>query len=469
MKQILRLMAMTIAAVAFVACSDSDNPVSPDVLTGNAVVTVNVKALYEQLDAVDSVIQKMEEYEEAFIVGTVLIYDANGDLIQQLTDSVRQLDPITFDVKDIPSGTYTLVACEYLDWEGYPLWKFTDVEKLSTVRVEIDTYYPVLINALGVVSETVTVDGSLIETNVTPEAAGSCLKVHFDGIREKDDFSSFVVYECPKVEGIYLNPALSDFERAYAPDNSLFWSVFQADDLQPGSNIERTFILSSGGHTQLSVDMFNSEDIPSYITTYDMYMQKGGKVNLIYYDFNDWNMHWQYCGLEDNFADWKKEKDEAPMIFKPCTNWGCSLEEARAHVKATHGWFMNRTNGELEEYEGAWEEEFQTGINHKEYYGFETQDGQNLLYVCYVIKAINLPVELITNSLASQGYVLTETQQYETEDYYGYLSADKSVFVSLYMSYDDKHWTIWFEPNNSTDEQPAPQRSKQLSKQSRSR
>lgn len=450
MKSILRLMAVAIAALVFQACSESDNPVNSDE-TGKAIVTVNVKSLYEKLEAITEINQEMAANEyPACIVGTVLIYDANGDLILQLTDSTRQLDPITFEVKNIPNGTYTLVACQYLGYEEVALWELTDVEKLSTVRVDYtDIYYPVITNALGVVSKTVTIDGGTIEANVTPEVAGSNLTLRVDGMREKDDISRLVVYEIPLVFGLYLNPALSDAERAYTPDKDQSWSDLEIDYVDPGSTSTwyRTFVLSTGDPTKFFLAKFNEEGDSTYVDTFYMNMLKGGTVNLLYYDFNDWNMYWKYAGSEKDFAAWKKEKEETPMIFNPCTNWGCSLEEARAHVKATHGWFNNETNGELDDFEGAWEEVFKTGANHKEYYGFETQDGQNLQYVCYQIKTVNLPVDLITNSLKVQGYELQEEPKHE-EDYwfYYFLSADRSIGVE-FCAYDDDIWEIWFMPN----------------------
>ena len=449
MKSILRLMSIAIAALAFQACSESDNPVNSDE-TGKAIVTVNVKSLYEKLEAITEITQEMADTDDpACIVGTVLIYDVNGDLIQQLTDTTRQLDPITFEVKNIPNGTYTLVACQYLGAEEEPLWELTDVEKLSTVRIDYtEYYYPVITNAVGVVTKTVTIDGGTIEANVTPEVAGSNLTLRVDGMREIDNISRLAVYERPLVFGIYLNPALSDAERAYFIDDQ-WWGDLEIDYVSPGSTWTwyRTFVLSTGEHTQFNLVKFNAEDDSTYVDTFDMYMQKGGTVNLLYYDFNDWNMYWKYAGPEKDFAAWKKEKDETPMIFNPCTNWGCSLEEARAHVKATHGWFNNETKGELDEFDGAWEEVFKTGANHREYYGFRTQDGQDLQYVCYQIKTVGLPADLITNSLKSQGYELQEEPKHE-EDYwfYYFLSADHSISVE-FCAYDDDIWEIWFMPN----------------------
>ena len=449
MKSILRLMAITIVAMAFVACTDdADNPVSG--ATGQAFITVNVKSLFEKLEAVTEINQEMADPEAGFIVGTVLIYDSNGDLIEQLSDTTRQLDPLTFEVKNIPNGTYTLVACEYLGDTYDTFWELSDVEKLSTVRMDYgNLFYPVIHNALGVVSETITIDGGTIEADVTPEVAGSNLTLRVEGVREKDDIDHFIVYEFPFVQGIYLNPALSDAERAYAPDSSASWSVLELYWVNPGSSWYRTFVLSGGGnHSEYMVQYFNEENESTYLTTYDMDMQKGGKENLLYYDFNDWNMNWMYGGLAENFADWKKEKDEQLMTFNLC-KWGSSLDEVKEHVKATHAWYHNDTDGNLEEWDGSWEEQFTTGRNHDECYGFETQDGKNLKYVLYIIDVENLPATLITNSLVAQGYELQEEPTHEDDyTFYPFLSADKTVRVE-FNAYDSGVWNIWFFPNDS--------------------
>lgn len=163
-------MVMT---MAFTACVNEDNPATPN--SGSAVITVNVSALYEELDIIDEITHELS-LDDTYINGDVLIYDANGELVRRLMGEPRQLAPLTINANNIPNGTYTIVALQHLANKTNSPWQVVDPDQLSTVRIEqSDAFSPESQNALGIVSGTITVSGCDIEASVTPRAAGSVI------------------------------------------------------------------------------------------------------------------------------------------------------------------------------------------------------------------------------------------------------------------------------------------------------
>lgn len=447
MKKILTKMAVAIVALTFSACSEEDNP-SNDPLNGNAVITVNTQALYNELNAIDDITKGLT-LDSCFIESSVLIYDANGNLVKQLSGETHQLEPMTFEAGDIPNGTYTLLAIQRLNFHGYELWKIVDIDQLATVRIDYGSAsYPVPQNALGITSETVVVAGKAIEVTLTPKAAGSILDFRADGLRKSDNIAMFRMYAKPKTTGLYLNPALSDSERSYCNNDSTYLNIFQASTEKAVSGLlhQRYFTLNSGNDNVFLLYRFDSEGKARNVTTYNPKLIPG-RETLIYYDFNDWNLNWQFCDFAEEFDKWMKEKNEAQLILDPCMEWGCSLDDVLHHMSTYKGWYSNQTKGELRLYNNKyWEEIFQIGVNHYVYYGFETQEGQNLESVRYIIRVENLPFELLTNSMVSQGYVYQRMVENEGSVGYYYQTADKKTNIFVDDNKKTGYWIVWFYP-----------------------
>lgn len=429
-------MVMTIS---FIACSQVDNPSIPS--AGSAVITVNVSALYEELDIIDEITHELS-LDDTNINGTVFIYDANGQLVKQLSGETRQLVPLTINAKSIPNGTYTIVAIQHLAHKASSPWQVVNPDQLSTVRVEqSDAYSPEAQNALGIVYETVTVKGGNIEAEVTPRAAGSVIDFRADGITESKGIDSLAMYVKPLTAGLYLNTELSEADRGYSNDDSKYLRFFITNtDETP---LYRRYFCLNKSKNKVFILTANYPKGQFEVTRYTPDLSSE-KAQLIYYDFNDWNMNWQYCGPKEGFDKWMAEKQQAPLLLKPCTDWGCSLADVINHVNAAYYWYANDTNGNLYQWDNYWLEELWIGVKLWAYYCFETQDGQNLQKVIFENYVDDLPIELFTNNLESQGYVFLSVEDIDGGIVYTYQSTDQKTMLEAY-GYKDG-WEIIYYP-----------------------
>ena len=75
MRQIVKLMVVTIVCIVMGACSNDDvNPVHND---AKAVITLNTAALYEQLNTTSEMNAFLADSKN-YVYATVLIYDQQG-------------------------------------------------------------------------------------------------------------------------------------------------------------------------------------------------------------------------------------------------------------------------------------------------------------------------------------------------------------------------------------------------------
>lgn len=442
-------MMTMVLPMCVTSCSTEDNPLP----TGKATITVNTGALYEELGVTDDVLKAFDRYRSFEIRGTVLIYDENGNLVKEITGSTRQLEPMTIDVSDVLYGTYTLVAVQYPYYtaDDDPFTMLNDIDKLSTAHFEYDRTYRIEAqDAVGFCSETVTLDGTPIEATITPKAAGSIIDMRMDGITENKDFDIVELYSHSKVIGFYLDPSLSVEERTFFDDYDGMLFGVEAYNQGDGTNMwcGKGFTLNYGKDIEYelwcgSVDSVSAKTRWYYYTSYYPYLTSGN-TSLVYYDFNDWNLNWQYNGPVEEFDDWMAAKLQTPLTLKPYLEWGCSLDDVIAHSNATLGWYYSTTNGQLEPYDGYWDEVLRIGVNLYAFYGFETQDGQNLQYVYYYNGVENVSIDHFTSSLASQGYTFLEVEQFDDYTAYTYLSADGKTMVTA-EEYETA-WAIWYKP-----------------------
>lgn len=451
MKKIFTMMAVAIVALTFNACSDDDDNPSDIPVGGKNVITVNTEALYKELDAIREITSELTE-DSSFIEGTVLVYDADGNLVKQYSKEIHRVETISFETEEFPNGTYTLVAIQRLNFHGYEIWRLVDIGQLSTVRIEYgNDAYADIQNALGIACETVTVEDKSIEANLTPKAAGSIVGFRADGIYEKSNIKSLVVYGKPLTTGLYLNPALSESERRYSADDSRYLTLFEVAKKDSVSHqvYEKFFTMNIGDDNVFMLYKYNNEGNASNVTTYNPKFTIG-KETLIYYDFNDWNQNWQFCDYAEAFDGWMKEKEEAIMCIDPCMDWGCSLDNVIQYMTTYRGWYSNLTKGNLKLSNEYWYEYFKIGVNHYVYYMFETQEGQNLQAVFYSIRVKDLPLDLLDNSLIAQGYEYQKAEETETMIWHSFLSTDKKITAYTSIDKDTGYWSIWLYPVKET-------------------
>lgn len=208
-------MALTMM-LGLASCS-TDNDNSETSSTGNVIVKVNTADLYEELGITNYMLQILAKNDLA-IEGKVLIYDTEGNLINELVQTTKQLDPLSFEVNNLPKGSYTLVAYQSINESD--VWELVDKEKLSTVKLYAGTKHLYFYRALGLVSKTVTVNSGAIEEELTPKATGAMVDLRMDRTEGFTNLMSLSIFR--HANGIFLDPARSEEDRLeYDPAENL--------------------------------------------------------------------------------------------------------------------------------------------------------------------------------------------------------------------------------------------------------
>ena len=166
MKKIKMTLAVVLCCAmttVFISCDKDEELVKPT--SGSTVITIDNISLYQDLDMLDYIQEYISE-GKMVVTDTLLIYDAAGKLVNKLGVEANNLQPQIFEAKDLPNGTYTVVA-----WQAVRggrsenrAWVLSDDEQLSTVN--LNTKYGCIswVWATGIASATVAIDGSNVIT-----------------------------------------------------------------------------------------------------------------------------------------------------------------------------------------------------------------------------------------------------------------------------------------------------------------
>ena len=437
MKKMIYLMTTVIVTLAFHACSVNDNPATPSTPFRQAVITVNTRAMYEEVGLAELI--EFNLPKALSISDTVLIYDQNGHLVKKLGTETKSFEPLTFVVNDLPNGTYTLVGWQSGNFDNgttiEKMFVLADEAELSTVKLlQLDPITMVGF-ANGLATATVTINSSSFEATVTPKLVGSILNLMSEKAPQEYGLDQIGLYRMDQATtGIWLDPARSEDDR---------WII------EPIVDEPYPFAYLDQGETQfMHYTLEHGDDIPLSLVTWkivgdtyepDEIVAQGHQKlpngsNMVYYfDVDRISYQPPFLGPTDQLSAWKADRDAGILVNTPYLKWGSNLAEVEAHKKAKQFWAIG--NNQLEFWEGnGWHYWYYVAPSLTEQYIFETEDGQNLLSASCICHDDNLPVDILHKSLLLQGYTYLGKLHYpDTEDYDDlFLSADGKTEVSVY-------------------------------------
>lgn len=441
MKKMIYLMTAVITALAFNACSVNDNPATPGTPSGRAVITVNTAAMYEEVGMADLI--EFNLSRKMSLSDTVLIYDQNGHLVTKVGTETKSFEPLTFEVDNLPNGTYTLVGWQSGNFDyGTPTEKMfvlADETELSTVKLlQVD---PVVMVAFanGLATATVTVNGNAIEATVAPKLVGSMLTMKSEKAPEEYGFVQVGLYRMDQVTtGIWLDPARSEDDRWITEtydDDSLPFVYLYPDEkefmfytLEQGEDIPLSLVT-----WKLVDDNYEADEMVAYAH------QKlpNGSNSVYYFDVDRITYQPPFLGPTDQLSAWKADRDAGILVNDPYLKWGSNLAEVNAHKQAKQFWVIG--NNQLEFWENfGWHYWYYVASGFTGQYIFETEDGQNLNDVMCICHDANLPIDVFTKSLQLQGYTYLGKLHYpDTEDYDDlFLSADGKTEAMVYLNFN---------------------------------
>lgn len=430
----------------FTSCTNDDNPVSN---SGKALITVNTVALYDELNITDLMSESLNG--KLSIIDSVLIYDEAGNLLKKLGAESKTLEPLTIEADNLPNGTYTLVAWQTTrNDDGTIPWFVSGEDQLSTVSISTvyDTFF--YTRSLGYASATVTVDGGSIAASVSPKAMGSIIELRIDNLTKDTGYNGISLRgaNTQYVIGCRLDPSLTDEDR-YIMEREHDW-VETVGKFDVGTDSYKFFTLTHGGYVLFS--LYGVKEDKSRELLADGYHGYGSGETLIYYfDMNRPGSQPAFFGTYEDFADWKADRDAGILVFNPCLEWGCTIDEVEQYISATHNWFNKDEEIYYNEAWNTWRKMYNVAFLMTEEYEFDTEDGQNMNYVfCYCADP-TVPYDKTVNDLLEQGYVYNGKIQFPDEEPFDiYFSADGKTEV-FFILYDDNTWEINYQPTDSDD------------------
>lgn len=440
---IIRAILALACAMTLASACNSEKPL------GQVTVSIDKAALYDDLGITDLMNDKAIGWDDVFIVDSLLIYNEEGKLVAEVGEDTDNLNPLILEIPDLPDGRYTFVAWQsadnHLEHNLGSCWTVQDKELLSTVSITTPYaifHYPY---ALGYATALVAVQGGKMEVELAPRSVGCIADVWVDHFAE-DSGPVKIILETTNKErctGIRLDPALDEADR---------WVYLEAygavGDIPAGGDRAKFFTLMHG--EGLSLDFWSSEkegDNNWYGTMPNRSMQLNGHY-IGYIDMARW---WQqpFFGTPEDFAVWKADRDAGILVLDPLVKWGCHLDEVDQYVQSLNRY--HETGELVPQSNGSWMKSYQfDGVMSTEYF-FKTEDGQNLLEICCYFWDENMPVEMIFNTLAHQGYLYKgqiAVPGIDLSEFY--LSSDGKTQVLCYP-YEDGTWDILYQPANPDD------------------
>lgn len=438
------LCCMTMSV--FTSCTNDDNPVPNG---GKAVITVNTVALYDELNITDLMQESLKG--DLSIIDSVLIYDEAGNLLKKLGAESKTLEPLTIEAGNLPNGTYTLVAWQTTpNDDGKIAWVLSGEDQLSTVSLstDYDTFF--YTRSLGYASATVTVDGGSIEASVSPKAMGSIIELRIDNLTKDTGYNGITLRgeNSQYIIGCRLDPSLTDEDR-YIMEREHNW-VETVGKFDVGTDSYKFFTLTHGDDVRFT--LYGVKEDKSREELFKGYHSYAPGESLIYYfDMNRLGSQPAFFGTYEDFADWKADRDAGILVFNPCLEWGCTVDDVEQYISTTHHWYNEDEEVYYNEVWNTWRKRYYVASLMAEEYEFDTEDGQNMNYVFCYCEDPTVPYDKSVNDLLEQGYVYSGQIQFPDDEPFDiYFSADGNIEVFVII-YEDNTWEIDYQPTDPDD------------------
>lgn len=460
MKKFLMTMGLavcwaTILSVT-VSCGDDedDEPLYP--ADSKNTITINRTSLYEPMGVLDRMQSTLnDEKTQLAVTDTLLIYDETGKLVLKLGSESRSLDPVTYELDDLPDGTYTAVGWQATKlYNNKDCWLITGEDQLSTVSlISPYTSRPGYL-AAGFAACTINISskgGS--RGTLLPYSIGSIVWINIDNLTEETGYEQ--VYLCAPSQTVYygchLDPNCKSEEKwiaypkgalqatygygiGHTKTSTLFFTLAHGDSYTPEIGEDLRLVLYGQKKDGL-YEIIKSEHIKLHTNQMAVY----------YLDMN--RLSWQppFFGNTTDYKTWKAEREKGILVFDPCTNWGCSYDDVCTYMMAKQWW--NDGNSKLELWQGlGWHKWYHVAKDLTEQYIFETEDGKNLQMSLSMYHATDVPIEAVHESLRQRGYT-----------YMGIMNYPGDAPCPIFLSPDGKSvactysvnglWQVVFEPH----------------------
>ena len=432
MKKMIYLMTAVITALAFHACSVNDNAATPSTPFRQAVITVNTRAMYEEVGLAELI--EFNLPKAMSISDTVLIYDQNGHLVTKLGTVTKSFEPLTFAIDDLPNGTYTLVGWQSGNFGNEPeQFVLADEAELSTVKLL--QLYPTSMVAFanGLATATVTINSSSFEATITPKLVGSILNLKSEKAPQEYGFDQISLYRMDQATtGIWLDPARSEDDRwiiESIEDGPYPFAYLDLDETQ-----FMHYTLEHGDDIPVVTWKIVGDTYePDEIVAQGHQKLPNGSNMVYYFDVDRISYQPPFLGPTDQLAAWKADRDAGILVNDPYLKWGANLAEIEVHKQAKQFWAIG--DNQLDFWEGyGWHYWYYVAPGLTEQYIFETEDGQNLNDVMCIGHDASLPIDIFHKSLLLQGY--TYLGKLPDSEYYDdmFLSADGQTEVLVYAN-----------------------------------
>ena len=397
-KMFKKLAAFVCCAVfmcSFTSCSLEDNPVTH---TGSASITLNTQALYEEIDYSESALNNLAS-GYFFIENTLLVYDETGKLVGKYVENANDLQPVSFNVCDLPNGNYTVVAVEHGRQQDTPYWELTDEENLSTVQIRRTNEHTYWTFALGLASQLISVLNGEVKATLTPKAAGSLFEVR---VKRTQSFKNHLrVWGNHMPTGLYLNPQLDEDERLAYNENDTWGTICLIDP----SLQKSAFFTIGRGEQKIEVSEYNATD-----RTWSA-LWWGKKANLtkephamFCYDSTPQLLYKAFIGSTDQYPAWV-EGHAKGLLLEPIMDYGKNVEDFDKIVTSSI-WYCGPQNSNLTQWGTSWVKSYAVWPNGKLQLAcyFETEDGKNATQFIYQYEGDDITADQMREEILSWGY-----------------------------------------------------------------
>ena len=421
---------------------------------GGAVVSINTVALYDKLEITDLMVEKLDE-GGTVVTDSVAFYDQQGQFVAKQGIETNTLHPVNIILRDLPQGTYTMVAWQTVSGGYDPWWSLIDADQLATARI-VQTY-PSTIGgdkAIGLYTTSVTIGSEAAVIQAEMEPMGSVVDIIVDGLTPECDYEDahLVIWsEAPRVEGFYLNPGLSGEDRWVLSDSrkesDLSFGFISSDS--PGRT---DFTLSNGENKHLRLYGYDKTNYErKLIISADISLSPGTHATF-YFDLDRISYQPPYTGPAAEFAAWKAKRDAGYLVSDPCVDWGADHQTVRNRVESMMWW--RAANDDLEQDEHGWLRYYVVAKRLYEVYYFVEADGKDLFRVFVFTSDDTVPLEVAWRHVALQGYgfegVLPHPDEQTLGKCYVFLSVDEKTEVQI-LERGAGGWEIIYMPTEPED------------------
>lgn len=217
MKKVLyTLLAMVFMLVT--ACSNEEIGIEVTYPKKDIKISIATSEAYETF-GISNFVNALGEIPNLYIGVTSLLYDSEGNLVDEVNSNVKQFGPVnqTFSVS---RGKYTLLTVmTFAEKQNYTyspvMWEFVNKNKLSTARLEkkdqMNIYY---LWVVSMASEEITMANENKSIAISPQLLGSMVNIEHYNFDKKEDAG--LVFAAKNISsGINLDPKLKGNDRYY--------------------------------------------------------------------------------------------------------------------------------------------------------------------------------------------------------------------------------------------------------------